>query len=565
MQKINKEWILSNKKSLTNQKCVTITGAGISVSSGVPDFRSKKGIFAQIKEKYNTNGTELFKYSFGFNPQTRPIYLKFISEFKQLISSLFPSFAHKALKHFLSFQKKSTVYSQNICGLEKKAGIVNLVNMHGDTDFLKCMQCGFLHNFTESFAFSFSKNEEIPCSICKQKGEERRRVSFRGYLHPNIVHYEEEHPNCAELIDKVVKDRDLTFLIVIGTSLKPYGIKQVIKYFSSQLAFKEEKRKKGTFVSLYVNTEAPNKVLSSFFTHFWHGSVESFFKTFFEVMGDPFEENQKKGPKVSVKISKGKEIKRGMEEVDGGVKGCKIKGGVKESKEGEINGKNEGEIKEKEKEEKKEEKLLASRENPFQSTKCQEDVFGSFVEEISSFIKEFSFVSEKEENGKVTELIKIYDKKENEKENEKEKEKENKVIFKEAIFKKEEIKKGEIKKEGNKNVIKKEEEESKKEESVDKQTDLRNQEENKKEVIKKEVVKEEVIKKEVIKEEVIKKEETRKSIGNKYRTIILQEDGQLQVKLPTKQNLTPTLKKVTKANPRNYSPLLKKTKKKDSD
>ncbi|KCZ82091.1 hypothetical protein H312_00574, partial [Anncaliia algerae PRA339] len=49
---------------------------------------------------------------------------------------------------------------------------------------------------------------------------------------------------------------------------------------------------------------------------------------------------------------------------------------------------------------------------------------------------------------------------------------------------------------------------------------------------------------------------------NKYRTIIFKDDGGLEVKLPEYHNNTPIKKKITKANPTNYSPLLKKNKEK---
>ncbi|KCZ80560.1 hypothetical protein H312_02046 [Anncaliia algerae PRA339] len=524
MEEIDEHWILKNKKKLINKKCVVITGAGISVSAGIPDFRSKEGIFSHIKKKYNVNGTELFSYSFGLNPSTREIYLKFISEFKELSSSLSPSFSHNALKNFLNYQKKYTVYSQNICGLEKKAGIENLVHLHGDTENLKCMSCGRLHLFTHEHVRIFKEGKEIECIECKTK--EKKRPSFRGYLHPNIVHYEEEHPNCAELIDKVIKDKHLNLLIVIGTSLKPYGVKQVIKYFLSNL-----QHNSNNYISLYINKESPNKLLSSFFTHAWIGSVEDFFKILFDSLNDNFNTKESKSNKENLLSKNNKELLSNLSNKSDNVltKVKCIKNNISKGSKDRVKEVRNIKIKKTDKLINEENhSLIKSNVNLFQREETNDSsVINSFVEEMSSFLRE-SIIKDICSNDETlgSNNNKIKDKQKN-------------ISCK---FKTNEITVNQcnISKDNKSNDTKDYKPNKNNQSSVNKNNDpnqstkVKDNQSNKTDSIK----------------------------YNKYRTIIFKDDGGLEVKLPEYHNNTPIKKKITKANPTNYSPLLKKNKEK---
>jgi len=65
MKTIDINFIRDNKQLFIHKKCVFIVGAGISVESGIPDFRSPTGIFASLKEQFKVIGRDLFTYNFG--------------------------------------------------------------------------------------------------------------------------------------------------------------------------------------------------------------------------------------------------------------------------------------------------------------------------------------------------------------------------------------------------------------------------------------------------------------------------------------------------------------------
>ena len=126
------------------KKIIVITGAGISVSSGIPDFRSKDiGIYNTLDcELYNIPSAELlFDYEF-FRIDAEPFY-KFA---KKLLpdESVKPSPCHNFIANLESRGKLLRNYTQNVDGLERKAGISRVIECHGS------MVCHLLGTSTSS-------------------------------------------------------------------------------------------------------------------------------------------------------------------------------------------------------------------------------------------------------------------------------------------------------------------------------------------------------------------------------------------------------------------------------
>ena len=114
-----------------SKKIIVITGAGISVSSGIPDFRSEDiGIYHTLDcELYNIPSAELlFDYQF-FKIDAEPFY-KFA---KKLLpdENVMPSPCHNFIACLQARGKLLRNYTQNVDGLERKAGITKLVECHG--------------------------------------------------------------------------------------------------------------------------------------------------------------------------------------------------------------------------------------------------------------------------------------------------------------------------------------------------------------------------------------------------------------------------------------------------
>ena len=189
---------------------VVFTGAGISVPSGIPDFRSADGIYNQ-KTKINVPPEEIISHSF-FVSNTEEFY-EFYKD-KMCYPKAEPNAAHK---YFADLEKKGKnviVVTQNIDGLHQKAGSKTVYELHGTIHQNFCQRCGRL------FGLDYVMNSKgVPhCDKCG------------GIVKPNVVLYEEG-------LDEETIQRSISaimtcdILVIIGTSLRVYPAAGFIRYF----------------------------------------------------------------------------------------------------------------------------------------------------------------------------------------------------------------------------------------------------------------------------------------------------------------------------------------------
>lgn len=187
---------------------VVFTGAGVSTSSGIPDFRSPgTGIWS------HQDPMEVASLS-AFQKRPRQFY----NWFSPLLVSSHnarPNSAHKALVKMENNNIVKAIITQNIDGLHQKAGSINVVELHGSMEQFICIRCHkllFLPEIIQSI-----QNGEIPC--CPDCG---------SILKPNITLFEELLPvqawNRAVL---EIQSADLVW--VIGSSLSVYPAAQLPK------------------------------------------------------------------------------------------------------------------------------------------------------------------------------------------------------------------------------------------------------------------------------------------------------------------------------------------------
>jgi NAD-dependent deacetylase len=115
------------------QLAIVLTGAGVSVESGIPDFRSSGGIW----EKYppELHGTiEAFRE----NPER---FWTFYLELSRLCGDARPNQAHLALAKLESAGLIDHVITQNVDGLHQAAGSKSVIELHGSPDALICLAC----------------------------------------------------------------------------------------------------------------------------------------------------------------------------------------------------------------------------------------------------------------------------------------------------------------------------------------------------------------------------------------------------------------------------------------
>ena len=114
---------------MKSQNIIVLTGAGCSVSCGIPDFRSKDGIYARLKLDFPDllDPQSIFDI-FYFESDPRPFF-KFAREI--FPGQFEPSLSHKFIKKLEDHGKLLRNYTQNIDTLELEAKIKNVIQCHG--------------------------------------------------------------------------------------------------------------------------------------------------------------------------------------------------------------------------------------------------------------------------------------------------------------------------------------------------------------------------------------------------------------------------------------------------
>jgi NAD-dependent deacetylase len=119
----------------SSKHVVALTGAGISVESGIPPFRGKGGLW----EKFDPMEVGHIQ-SFMENPER--VWRLLISEMKGILTEARPNPAHYGLARLESLGKLKTVITQNVDGLHQLAGSRDVIEFHGNFAWLRCLDCG---------------------------------------------------------------------------------------------------------------------------------------------------------------------------------------------------------------------------------------------------------------------------------------------------------------------------------------------------------------------------------------------------------------------------------------
>ncbi|TVY60791.1 NAD-dependent protein deacetylase hst4 [Lachnellula suecica] len=231
----------------SKRKIVVIAGAGISVSSGIPDFRSSTGLFTTLKSqhKLKASGKQLFDASVYKNDSSTSSFHDMVRELAHQTQNAKPSPFHHMLATLAEEGRLLRLYSQNVDGidtsLEPLATKVPLnlkgpwpktIQLHGGLKKMVCQKCGNLSDFDGAL---FEGPEPPPCQECEEADCARMAAGLRshgvGRLRPRMVLYNEFNPD-GEAIGAVshadIKSRP-DAVIVVGTSLKVPGVRRLAR------------------------------------------------------------------------------------------------------------------------------------------------------------------------------------------------------------------------------------------------------------------------------------------------------------------------------------------------
>jgi len=184
------------------QPCVVLTGAGISTESGIPDFRSPTGIWAEYDpmeyatiEAFRRDAVKVWKF----------YALRF-----ELLTRAEPNPGHLALAELERRGLVQAVVTQNIDGLHQRAGSQEVIEIHGSIRAAVCLECGERVSL-EQVVLALAHDPAPPCPRC---GE---------ILKPDVVMFGELlPPDAMERATELAQRAGL--LLVVGSTLEVYPV-----------------------------------------------------------------------------------------------------------------------------------------------------------------------------------------------------------------------------------------------------------------------------------------------------------------------------------------------------
>lgn len=171
---------------------VILTGAGISVESGIPTFRGNDGLWENHKVE-DVATPEAFKK----NPQ---LVHRFYNERRAFLKTVAPNQAHIDLVELeQNWKGDFLLVTQNIDNLHDRAGSKNLLHMHGELNKIFCSKCN------DKIDFYGDTNIDMVCAKCNSVGTMR----------PDVVWFN-EFPYHMTVINHALAQADI--FVSIGTS-----------------------------------------------------------------------------------------------------------------------------------------------------------------------------------------------------------------------------------------------------------------------------------------------------------------------------------------------------------
>jgi len=170
-----------------------LTGAGISIESGIPPFRGKGGLWERFDPMEFAHIDALMR-----DPVR--VWEVLVREMKEIVDRAKPNDGHRGLAKLEARDKLKTIITQNIDGLHQAAGNTDVIEYHGSFAWQRCMDCDQKYE-TRKVDIS-----EIP-----------PRCECGGILRPDAVFFGEMIP--AEAMSRSRQAAvDCDLMLVVGTS-----------------------------------------------------------------------------------------------------------------------------------------------------------------------------------------------------------------------------------------------------------------------------------------------------------------------------------------------------------
>ena len=184
-----------------SSRIVGFTGAGISTESGIPDFRSPNGIWA--------NNRMIEYQEFISSREGRVEYWRQKVAMWPEMRDAQPNAGHKAFAELERQGRLRAIITQNIDGLHQRAGNTNVIELHGTTVECECLTCGARISMDEAVERVQSGDLAPECDACG------------GLLKPATISFGQSMPALAmQAAAKACQDCEV--FLAVGSSLVVY-------------------------------------------------------------------------------------------------------------------------------------------------------------------------------------------------------------------------------------------------------------------------------------------------------------------------------------------------------
>jgi NAD-dependent deacetylase len=189
-----------------NQPCIALTGAGVSTESGIPDFRSPTGMWAEFDPlEYGSLG--------AFRADPAKVWRFYAPRFSMLTDAK-PNAAHVALAELERTGLLKALITQNIDLLHERAGTTHVVEVHGSIRTSTYPGCGASYPLAEVLELLERGGGAPACPDCD------------AVLKPDVVFFDELLPQ--EPIDRAYElAAEAKLLLVVGSSLEVWPVAEL--------------------------------------------------------------------------------------------------------------------------------------------------------------------------------------------------------------------------------------------------------------------------------------------------------------------------------------------------
>lgn len=175
------------------QRGIALTGAGISIESGIPPFRGKGGLWEKIDPMKYAHIDALEK-----NPTE--VWQVLFMGIGDLLTKASPNAGHRGLQRLEQLGIVKSIITQNVDGLHQAAGNSDVIEFHGTHARLRCMTCH------QQYPWEGISLETVP-PLCR----------CGGFLRPDVVMFGE--PIAAALLQRSQRlASSCDVMLVVGTS-----------------------------------------------------------------------------------------------------------------------------------------------------------------------------------------------------------------------------------------------------------------------------------------------------------------------------------------------------------